>query len=148
MFYKCKHFRIEELVDKFTFEKFGELSWQFFSPNFLMMIDGIWEYFGVTVYMNNWVWGGDAKFRGLRPEYCKIGAMHSPHRLGKGADMVFKGMSAEEVRNRIIIDQEHPKLNRITRIEVGRDVGGNIREWLHADCLNIPDVQRIKIVYP
>ena len=148
MFYKCKHFRIEELVDKATYEKFGELAWQFFDPNFLIMIDDLWEYFGVTVYMNNWVWGGTAQYRGLRPWYVDTGADYSAHRFAKGGDMIFKGVAAEVVRNRIIIDQDHPKLKRITRIEGGRNRDGNERPWLHADTMNIPDAQRIQVVYP
>ena len=141
MFYKCKHFRIEELVDKFTFNKFGQLSWQFFDVNALKMIDGLRDYFETPIYINNWKWQGESQFRGLRPCYYKSTTQHSAHYFGKAFDMTFKDMTAEEVRERIIIDEGHPKLHHINRIEA------NVN-WIHADVMNIPDEQRIRIVYP
>lgn len=141
MFYKCRHFRIEELVDQFTFNKFGELSWMFFDPNALRMIDGLREYFDTPIYINGWLWKSESQFRGLRPRYYAKGVTHSPHHFGKAFDMTFKGMTADEVRNRIINDQDHPHLNFINRIEAKVN-------WIHADTMNIPDDQRIRVVYP
>ena len=39
--YKCKHFKIYELVDKCTHDLWGEDSWQFFDTNSLQMIDDL-----------------------------------------------------------------------------------------------------------
>ena len=140
MYYKCKYFRIEELVDSLTYKKFGEDSWQFFDIRALKMIDGLREYFDTTIYINNWIWGGVSEYRGLRPKYCEVGALHSAHRFGKAFDMTFKNMTADEVRNRIILDQDNVNLMRINRIE------GRVN-WIHVDTFNIPNEERIKVVY-
>lgn len=137
--YTCKHFRIEEIVDKFTYEKFGELSWQFFNPQALIMIDGIREYFDTQITINNWLWGGDFQFRGLRPKYADVGATHSLHRFGGAFDGDIKGVTAEEARQEILKNKDHELLKHINCIEAKV-------KWLHSDVRNVSD--RIKIVYP
>ena len=137
--YTCKHFTIEELVDKHTFEKWGDNSWQFFNPDALRMIDGIREYFGKSIIINNWKWGGNLQLRGLRPCYVDIGAKYSLHRIGSAFDLTIKGMDAEDVRKEILENKGHELLKYVNCIEA--DVS-----WLHADNRNIPD--RIRVVHP
>jgi len=137
--YRCKFFKIYELVDRFTHERFGEEAWQFFNPIALISLDGIREFFNAPVTVNNWFWGGSLQFRGLRPVYCTIGATYSQHRFGNAFDCDVKGVSAEEVRKTIIDNKDHELLRHITCIEADVD-------WLHFDCRNIPE--RIKLVKP
>lgn len=139
MFYKCRNFKIEELVDKSTYEKFGEQAWQFFNPSILVSVDGVRDYFGKPITVNNWKAGGPFEFRGLRPLTCQIGAPYGLHRFGGAVDYDVKGLSAEEVRQEILKNPNHEKFKLINCLE------GNV-SWVHMDVRNI--AERIKIVYP
>jgi len=137
--YTCNHFSIEELVDRFTFEKWGDNAWQFFNPQALKMLDGLREYFDKSVIVNNWKWGGNLQLRGLRPCYITEGAQYSLHRVGGAFDFNVKGIDAEEVRKEILDNKDHELLKYINCIEA--DV-----TWNHCDVRNCPD--RIRIVHP
>jgi len=143
--YKCKYFKIYELIDRFTYEKFGEEAWMFLNPLALISIDGVREFFtikrgkDVPFTINNWQGGGKFQFRGLRPIFYTAGALYSQHRLGNGFDGDLKNISAEEARQEILANKDHELLKHITCIET------NIN-WVHLDCRNISD--RIRIVEP
>lgn len=139
MFYIAKHFRIWELVDKLTYEKFGEQSWQFFNPAILIALDGIREYFGKPVTVNNWRDGGPFQWRGLRPRHCDVGAEFGQHRFGNAADSDIQGITAAEARQAILSNKNHPLLDEITCLE-------DEVSWLHMDCRNIQN--RILLIKP
>ena len=141
MYYKCDHFIIQELVPKLSYDTWGEKCWEFLDPQALRMIDGIWMHFGVPIYVNNWYWGGNSQYRGLRPPYVKKYANHSPHRFGKGFDLIIKGIKADDAREEIVSHKNSILLKYITRMEV------NIT-WLHVDCNNVPDHERIVLFEP
>lgn len=141
MYYKCKHFRIEELVPQETFYAHWGASWSFLNPHALMALDSIRELFDCPVTVNNWLWGGHFNYRGLRPKDCSIGADYSQHRLGNAFDCDVKGHTAEEVRETILASKDLFGIQHINCIEA--DVN-----WLHFDCRNIPYEDRIKVVYP
>ncbi|HUS88638.1 MAG TPA: hypothetical protein VMW91_04570 [Desulfosporosinus sp.] len=137
-FYKCKHFKIEELVDPETFAKFGEGSWMLFTPQVLRSADAIRGYFNRACVINDWKWGGARKWSGFRPRLCSIGASFSQHRFGNGIDMLIDGIPAASARKEIIAHKD----DIFTDIMCLEDDVG----WLHFDCRNIPD--RIRIVKP
>lgn len=137
--YKCKYFKIEELVDKATYAKFNEGAWMFFNPQALMSLDGTREFFGVSITVNNWDEGGQFQFRGFRPITYTGGGTYSQHRFGNAFDCDVKGLSASEVRKRILANKDNELLKFITCIE--DDVN-----WVHLDCRNISD--RIRIIKP
>jgi hypothetical protein len=143
--YICRHFKIYELVDKKTFDRFGLHAWMFLNPTALQALDGIRDFFtelrgkDTPVIVNNYHSGGPFQYRGLRPLSCAIGAEYSQHRLGNAFDCDIKGVSAERARQIILEHKDDPRLAMITCIEA--DVN-----WLHFDCRNIPD--RIRIVHP
>ena len=142
MFYRPKHFTIKELVDKKTYEMFGERSLMFFQPNALKMIDGVREFLDVPLIINDWEFGGQYQFSGYRAKWVEIGGTYSQHRLGCAFDLKPKGMTITEAYNKIIADKDNELVNLITTIE-------NISftpTWLHIDCRNIED--RIMIVKP
>lgn len=141
MYYKCEHFILQELVPKLSYDTWGDKCWEFLDPQALRMIDGIWLYFGVSIYINNWYWGGGSHHRGLRPPYVKGFANHSPHRFGKGFDLTLKGFKSDDVREEIVANKDSSLLKYINRMEV------NI-SWLHIDCNNIPENERIKLFEP
>lgn len=129
-FYKCKYFKIQELVDKKTFERFGESAFMFFDPRLLRTIDAIREYFNKPVLINNWSQGGDFDSRGLRRPDDPEGAKFSQHRFGRAVDFTVFGLTAEEVREIIINNQTHEAFREIKRIEDGVS-------WVHIDFANV-----------
>lgn len=92
-----KHFKIQELVPKDIFLKFGEKSWWFVRPDIIAVADTLREMLDRTVIINDWNDGGLAQYRGFRPSNCKIGALYSQHKLGAAVDVVIPGMQPREV---------------------------------------------------
>lgn len=137
--YICKYFKAYELVDPKTYKRFGEDSFQFFNPLILKSADGIREYFDSQMIINNWFWGGNLQWRGIRTIDCNIGAHLSLHRFACAIDFGIKGYSADVIRKEILENKNHKSFKHITCIEE------NI-PWVHIDCRNIKD--RIRIVYP
>ena len=129
-FYKPKYFKAQELVDKETFQKFGEMSYMFFDPRALKTLDKIREYFGKPITVNNWHLGGTMDSRGLRTIKDRTGAPYGQHRFGKAFDFSVQGMTAEEVRKIIIDHQDEEPFNEITAMEK------NVT-WVHIDFRNI-----------
>ncbi len=139
MFYKCEHFDVEELVDRATFEKWGEKAWMFLRAEALYSLDGIRRFFNRPTWVNNWAVGGKLEWRGLRPSYCNLGELHSQHRFGNAFDCNVDGISAEEVRKAILENRDADGFKYITCLETEIT-------WVHFDCRNIPD--RIRLVKP
>ena len=128
--YKCKHFKIEELVDEGTYllykEHYGEqhfetFLWLLFDQTLLMAIDDLRDKHG-SCNINNWHLGGDFSWSGLRtPEspWYSEGSMHS---VGKAFDLKFARATADEVR--ACLRSKAPA--GITRVELGTT-------WVHID---------------
>lgn len=129
---EAKHFKLEELIDKDSFGSYGHDAWNLFSHDAIYMIDGIREFFGKPVTVNNWLWGGNLQYRGYRPPHCTVGAPNSYHRRGQAFDFDVKGMAAEEARRHIIENQYDPLLIWIERLEGGTS-------WVHADTALLHD---------
>lgn len=136
--YKCEHFGIQELVDKATFDRWGEQAWMFFNPDALRSIDGIRRFFTRPVTINNWSIGGPFSQRGLRVA-TSVGAAFSLHKFGCAFDMDIAEVTPEDARQEILANADAEELKLINCIEM--DVN-----WLHMDCRNIAD--RIRKVYP
>ena len=137
LFYKCEHFDIEELVDRKTFDLWGNRSWMFLRADALISLDQIRKYFNKPTWVNNWIVGGSFQWRGLRPAYCNVGNVHSQHRFGNGFDLDVEGMDAEEVRRAILENQDRFPMIMCLETDI---------TWMHFDCRNIPD--RIRLVKP
>ncbi len=134
-----KYFKIQELVSKDTYDKYGEKKcWEFFNPNIIKFINLLREDLGKPITINDWLWGGSFTQRGLRTnlspmvkEKTNKGIMYvSAHVQGCALDFNVKDMSVKEVYNYIIKNYDRYK-NYITRIE-------NINSaptWIHVDCI-------------
>jgi hypothetical protein len=134
--YKPKWFKTQELIHPEIYRKWGEKSLMFMDVQILWTIDQIREYFaflgyeGVTV--NDWCFGGERKFSGLRPFNSEIGASMSQHKFGRAIDFLVKGLSATEVRKIILDNQKEEAFKYITRME---DFAG--MSWVHIDNANL-----------
>lgn len=91
MIYKCTHFGIKELVSPIVYDKWGEQSWMFFSPDVLKDLDEIRESWGSPIIINNWK--ANLKQCGLRSNMDEIvlskkGQLYlSAHTMGCGFDL-------------------------------------------------------------
>jgi hypothetical protein len=127
-----KYFQLHELIDRNTFQKYGEDCWHYLHADALESLDGIREFFNVPVTVNNWWEGkGSFQYRGYRPPDCTVGAISSYHKRGMAFDLDVKGHEAEEVRQAIFDNQNNPLLAKIQRMEAG------VR-WVHFDVGEVP----------
>jgi hypothetical protein len=126
---KSKHFEIHELVPSVVFDKFGESSWMFVDDRLLQSIDKIKEKFPEgAMYINNYKWGMDRHWSGLRTPDFKGYSPTSQHSFGRAADCVFTKYSTDEVRKYIIENiNEFPYIKGIEK---------NV-SWLHIDVRNV-----------
>ena len=125
--YKCKHFRLEELLPRKFYEEhkhYGDRLWLIFDGRGLMTIDEMRDRYG-KCYINNWLFGGTLQYCGYRPPECSVGAVLSQHRFGRGFDLHFANVTAEEVR-REILDGKWPL---VKGVELGVS-------WVHIDFRN------------
>lgn len=134
-----KYFKIEELVSRKVYRKYGEKSWEFIDPTLIKVIDLVREHFNAPVTINNWLWGGNLEQRGLRTNCDDIvkgkteaNTLYvSQHCLGRAVDFNVKGLSAQEVYNDILKNKE--KFYLISRVENIK----NTPNWCHIDVANI-----------
>ena len=132
-----KHFCIQEFVSEKVYNKHGENSWQFLSPRLLHTMLVIREELDLSITINNWKWGGKFSQRGLRENTCSMVQKKnksnktylSAHVLGCAVDFDVEGMSANEVRDWLVKNQD--KLPFKIRLE--RKLNGKYISWSHLD---------------
>jgi hypothetical protein len=131
--YTPKYFKSYELVDRATYSKRGKLSYQLIDARILYTMDMIKEYFGVehSVTINNWYWGKNREWSGLRIYGSPYYSLYSQHSLGRAIDFIIDGIDAKYIRTCIINNPNHKAFKYITAIE---DFAG--MSWVHIDCRN------------
>ena len=129
--YICKHFKIHELVPPHIYEKRGEKAWELLDERALITLDALRDRFGVAT-VNNYKYGGDRCWSGLRTPDSPYYSETSQHSLGKAFDVIFKEVSAEKAREYILT---HPnEFPYLTGLEL--DV-----TWLHFDVRNTTPIK-------
>ena len=135
--YKCRHFKIHELVSPYVYNTRGEKAWQLLDERGLITIDRLRDRYG-KMTINNYAWGGDRKYSGLRisgdPHYSPF----SQHSFGRGFDSLFENHDVETIRREILADPDHEDFKYIGALELGVT-------WLHFDTRN---TDRILTFYP
>ena len=133
---KSKYFKIQELVSKAVYEKYGEKSWEFIDERLIKTLDLLREHFNKPITVNNWIFGGNLHQRGLRANKDEIVKNKSDyyisqHCLGKAVDLNVKGMTAQEVYEDILKNKgKFPLIARIENIK-------NTPTWVHIDVANV-----------
>jgi hypothetical protein len=144
-----KYFAIYELVDKQTYERFGERSWQFFDTDTLHCLLLIREGINKPIDVNNWFWDGLYDERGLRTNLCEIVKSKtnanklylSGHVMGKAIDFKISGMDSEDVR-KWIIDNEDIFPCKL-RLEHKKLSTGKPISWVHFDTYQLDSNAKI-----
>lgn len=135
--YRCTHFAIHELVPPKVFEERGEKGWELMDERLLITLDNLRERYGATT-VNNYYWGRDREWSGLRTPDSPYYSRHSQHSFGRAADCLFGNISAEEVRQEVLANPDDPAFQYIGSIELGVS-------WFHFDVRNC---DRIMQYYP
>lgn len=134
-----RYFDIYELVGPYTYDKYGEAAWKFFSTDALHALLIVREGIGLPMIVNTWYWGGVYSQRGLRSNLQNILRQMfkdfklylSGHVLGEAFDFDVEGMTAEEVRKWIMDNAElFPMRIRLERYKNGKPI-----TWVHMDTI-------------
>ena len=125
---KSKYFKIHELVPKKMYDRYGQKAWRYVDVRLIESIDKLKEHFNLgTMTINNYFWGGDREWSGIRTPESPYYSYGSQHSYANAFDIVFSDYSAEEVRN-YIIDNQH-EFPHIKGLELGVS-------WVHLDVRN------------
>jgi len=135
--YKCNHFAIHELVPRNVFEDRGEKAWELLDDRLLITLDRLRERYG-SMTVNNWYWGKDREWSGLRTKESPFYSPYSQHTFGRAADCLFFKTSVEQVRQDILSMPTDSAFELIGSVELGVS-------WLHFDIRNC---DRIKAYHP
>ena len=102
----------------------------------LQTADQVREFFGVPVTINNWHTNGPFQYRGFRTPNCPLYIAGSMHSCGKAIDLDVQGITAPDVRLKIMANAD--KFPFIMRLE--KNVPG-----VHLDIKGIDDIDRESI---
>lgn len=135
--YKCKYFKIQELVSPIVYQAWGEQAWMFFNPETLKELDLIRETYGSEIIINNWLWGGNLKQCGLRSNVDEIPMTKtknkklylSAHCMGKAFDLHCKKGNHKALFDLIFDMIQREKLKQFKRLEEWLYTGS----WVHID---------------
>lgn len=132
-----KHFKIQELVCKHCYEKFGDKAWQFLSTEILSILYTLrFEIFKCPIVVNNWAMKGTLSQRGLRCNMCSLvkdkkSIYLSAHALGKALDFNVQGYTTEGVHKQI--------KENIDLFEYPIRLESNTTTWVHIDTIQPVD---------
>lgn len=135
--YRCEHFAIHELVPPRVYRERGELAWELLDERLLVTLDRLRGRYG-SMTVNNYHWGKDREWSGLRTRESPYFSPFSQHSFGRAADCLFSETTAEQVRQEILGSPGDPDFELIGSLELGVS-------WLHFDVRNC---DRIKTYYP
>lgn len=102
--YKCKYFKIHELVPPELYKKYKDEEhrlWLLFDDRVLRTADALREKFGSAV-VNDWYNGGNFSQSGLRTKESESYSETSQHTYGRALDLKFKGVDPQKIRDYII----------------------------------------------
>lgn len=109
-------------------------------PRLLLIIEKIRVDLNKPVYINNWKWGGNSKYRGFRPKNTTVGALYSQHKFGRALDFQVKDFTNKQVHNFILKNEKAFFKMGLTRIESVLDAP----TWVHID-LAWTNLKKIKV---
>ena len=137
--YKCKHFKIQELVSPIVYSQWGDKAWMFFDEDVLQDLDTIRETYGSPIIINNWATG--LKQCGLRSNMdemvkSKKTLYLSAHTMGKGFDLhCFYGHNNKLWQHCYNLIKSK-KLKAFKRLENIKNTNG----WTHIDSFQSDNI--------
>lgn len=129
VYYKPKKFIAKEFVDPQTYSIRGEKSLELIDARMLWTMDELRNYFKKSITINNWCYGGERTWSGLRTTDSPYYSKYSQHTFGRAIDFIVSDMESAEVRAAIKKNFNKSQFKYITAIE---DFDG--MDWVHIDC--------------
>ena len=130
---KPEFFKAHEFLPPDSYTRYGERGFFLIDDRLLRLCDALRDEFG-PAKINDYKYGGKRKWSGLRTSDSPYYSTHSQHTFGRAVDILFKQISAEDVREQI---KTYPNMwllaggvKSIT-LEEGTS-------WLHVDIRNGP----------
>jgi len=133
--YIPEYFIAEELVPPRVYNYKKELSWELIDDRVLITLDQLRDEYG-SITVNNWKWGGDREWSGLRTPDSPWYRPYSQHTFGRASDCIFNDTNVKKVRKDILDNPE--RFPCINSVELQTS-------WLHFDVRNC---NRIKTYTP
>ena len=133
--YTPEFFVVQELVPEHVYAARGDKALELLDERLLITLDELRRAFG-SITVNNWSFGGDRQWSGLRTGLSPVGSIYSQHRFGRAADCLFKEVDVETVRVSILDNPDAFPLIASVELETS---------WLHFDVRNC---ERIKTYKP
>ena len=138
--YVPKHFELHEYLPKSLYNHLrqrGRLDrgWELLDDRLLRLDDQLREKFG-KITINNWYWGGDREWSGIRTPDSAYFSPTSQHTYGRASDKLFRDNTITHVRSYILENPDEFPLLMSLELDV---------TWLHSDVRNC---KRIKTYRP
>lgn len=134
--YVPKHFKLHELLPPELYNELREQEgkgWRLFDDRLLRTLDQLKAVFPKgSITINNYFWGGNRRWSGLRTPGSSDYSITSQHSYGRAADCLFSAYDEAEVRQYIISNPD--EFLWIKGVEAGVS-------WLHIDCRNSDEMQ-------
>lgn len=128
--YRCRHFKIEELVPPELLKLYGEEGcWRLLDERICRSADQFGDQFGPIV-VNNWAAGGTYRESGLRDFRTATGAENSQHKFGRALDLKSKLYTPKQMADYLL-----SHLDRFPFVTTIEDLAST-PTWLHIDCRN------------
>lgn len=127
-----KDFDIREFVPPQIWELFGRSSVWFIRPEVVRLAQFYRDFFDAPVTVNDWHYGGDYTERGFRMPNTDTGASLSQHKFGCAFDCTVDGLTADEVREEILANEQTFMDAGLTTLESGKFAP----TWVHSDIRN------------
>ena len=129
--YKPEYFKAHELIPPDSYTRYGERGFFLIDDRLLRLCDALREEFG-SATINNYKYGKDRKWSGLRTSDSPYYSKHSQHTFGRAADIIFSQVTAEDVREQMKTYPNQWLLAAgVKSLTLEDDVS-----WLHVDVRN------------
>lgn len=131
--YKSTHFAPHEVVPKHIYEARGTKSYQCIDERLLRLADRLRDLFNCSLTINNYKWGGDRQWSGLRTSNSPYYSPTSQHTFGRALDIIVKDYTADQARTMVKQWSSEGKFTDIGVDSITMEEGVG---WLHIDIRN------------
>ena len=142
-----KNFYLDEFIPRNIYRRYGAKSIWFLDPRLIQLAQGLRDFLGVPVTVNNWANGGRRQYSGYRPPRTNVGAYYSQHKFGRALDVqvnlgALDLSSYEDLREVIKINYPYFKALGLTCIEK------STKTWLHLDMRHTDSDELMEVPGP
>lgn len=125
---KSKYFQVHEFIPRKMFDMYGEKAWKYVDVRLIETMDIIKERFPMgTITINNYEWGGDRLWSGIRTPDSPNYSYGSQHSFGNALDFILSAYKPSLVRTDIINNPDIYKHIRGLEMDIS---------WVHIDVRN------------